>query len=168
MEYATAIQKNPNAELCCWDDNEERGKATAEKLGVPFQPDLQAIWDDPTIEGISVTTATNQHTEVLIAAAKAKKNIFTEKVLTFTNEEAQEVAKAVKESGVKFTVSFPPQDLAHPEGCQGAGGQRQAGADHLHPGAQLPQRQRGSPARRLPGLAAPPISTTPPRPAAAL
>ena len=108
MEYATAIQKNPNAELCClWDDNEERGKATAEKLGVPFQPDLQAIWDDPTIEGISVTTATNQHTEVLIAAAKAKKNIFTEKVLTFTNEEAQEVAKAVKESGVKFTVSFP-------------------------------------------------------------
>ena len=28
-------------------------------------------------------------------------------MLTFTNEEAQEVAKAVKESGVKFTVSFP-------------------------------------------------------------
>ena len=108
MEYATAIQKNPNAELCClWDDNEERGKATAEKLGVPFQPDLQAIWDDPTIEGISVTTATNQHTEVLIAAAKAKKNIFTEKVLTIDPKDAEKVAEAVKASGKVFTISYP-------------------------------------------------------------
>ena len=108
MEYSTAIQNNPKAELCClWDDNEERGKATAEKLGVPFQPDLDAIWNDPTIEGVSVTTATYQHKEILLAAAKAKKNIFTEKVLTFSNEDAQEVAQAIRESGVKFTISFP-------------------------------------------------------------
>ena len=108
MEYSTAILNNPKAELCClWDDNEERGKATAEKLGVPFQPDLDAIWNDPTIEGVSITTATYQHKEVLLAAAAHKKNIFTEKVLTFTNEDAQEVAKAIKDSGVKFTVSFP-------------------------------------------------------------
>ncbi len=108
MEYSTAILNNPKAELCClWDDDQERGKATAEKLGVPFQPDLDAIWNDPTIEGVSITTATYQHPQVLIAAAKSGKNIFTEKVLTFTNEEAEEVAKAVKESGVKFTVSFP-------------------------------------------------------------
>ena len=108
MEYSTAIQNNPKAELCClWDDNEERGKATAEKLGVPFQPDLDTIWNDPTIEGVSVTTATYQHKEILLAAAKAKKNIFTEKVLTFSNEDAQEVAQAIRESGVKFTISFP-------------------------------------------------------------
>ena len=108
MEYSTAILNNPKAELCClWDDNEERGKATAEKLGVPFQPDLDAIRNDPAIEGVSITTATYQHKEVLLAAAAHKKNIFTEKVLTFTNEDAQEVAKAIKDSGVKFTVSFP-------------------------------------------------------------
>ena len=168
MEYATAIQKNPNAELCClWDDNEERGKATAEKLGVPFQPDLQAIWDDPTIEGISVTTATNQHTEVLIAAAKAKKNIFTEKVLTFTNEEAQEVAKAVKESGVKFTVSFPHKTWPTLKAAKelvdsGKLGQiTYARVHNYHNGSVAP-----SPT--APWAGCPPISTTPPRPAAAL
>ena len=108
MEYSTAILENPKAELCClWDDDEARGKATAEKLGVPFQPDLDAIWNDPSIEAVSITTATYQHTDVLIAAAKAKKNIFTEKVLAFTNEDALEIAEAVKEAGIKFTISYP-------------------------------------------------------------
>lgn len=108
MEYATAIQKNPKAELCClWDDDQARGKAVAEKLGVPFQPDLDAIWADPSIEGVQITTATCQHKEVLLAAAKAKKHIFTEKVLAFTNEDAAEIAQAVKDSGVKFTISYP-------------------------------------------------------------
>lgn len=108
QEYAEAIQKNPKAQLCClWDDNQERGKAMAEKLGVPFQPDLDAIWADPTIEGVQVTTATNQHRDILLAAAKAGKHIFTEKVLALTNEDAEEIAQAVRESGVKFTISYP-------------------------------------------------------------
>lgn len=108
MEYATAIQKNPRSELAClWDDDPVRGKETAEKLGVPFQPDLEAIWADPSIDAVQITTATSQHTEVLKAAAKAGKHIFTEKVLAFTNEEAQDIANAVRESGVKFTISYP-------------------------------------------------------------
>lgn len=108
QEYAEAIQKNPKAQLCClWDDNQERGQAMAEKLGVPFQPDLDAIWADPTIEGVQVTTATNQHRDILLAAAKAGKHIFTEKVLALTNEDAEEIAQAVRESGVKFTISYP-------------------------------------------------------------
>ncbi len=108
MEYAQAIQKNPKAQLCClWDDDPARGQETAQKLGIPFQPDLEAIWADPSIEGIQVTTATSQHTSVLLAAAKAKKHIFTEKVLAFSNEEAEEIAAAVRASGVKFTISYP-------------------------------------------------------------
>lgn len=108
MEYAQAIQKNPKATLCClWDDDPVRGQETAGKLGVPFQPDLATIWADPAIDGVQVTTATSQHTQVLIAAAKAGKHIFTEKVLAFTNEEAEEIAAAVRASGVKFTISYP-------------------------------------------------------------
>lgn len=108
MQYATAIKENPLSTLSClWDDDPERGRAAAEKLGVPFQPDLNAILSDPSIQGVSVTTATSQHTEVLKAAAKAGKHIFTEKVLTFTNEEAEDIANTVKESGITFTISYP-------------------------------------------------------------
>lgn len=108
LEYATAIRNNPKAELAClWDDDPARGQDLAQKLGIPFQPDLNAVWTDGTIDGVQVTTATCQHREVLLAAAKAGKHIFTEKVLAFTNEEAQEIAGAVKASGVKFTISYP-------------------------------------------------------------
>lgn len=108
QEYAQAIQKNPLSELCClWDDDPARGQAMAQTLGVPFQPDLDAIWGDSSIQGIQVTTATSQHKQVLLAAAKAGKHIFTEKVLALTNEDAQELAQAIRESGVQFTISYP-------------------------------------------------------------
>lgn len=107
-EYAEAIQENPRAELVClWDDNPQRGKEMAETLGIPFQPDLEAIWTDPSIDAVQVTTATNQHKEVLTAAAKAGKHIFTEKVLTLTTQDALEVAQVIRDSGVKFAISFP-------------------------------------------------------------
>lgn len=108
MEYGEAISHNPKAELAClWDDNEARGKETAEKLGIPFQPESSAIWADPSIDGVQITTATCQHKEVLLAAAKAGKHIFTEKVLAFTKKDAEEIARAVRESGVTFTISYP-------------------------------------------------------------
>lgn len=108
MEYATAIQNNPNAELAClWDDDKERGTAIAEKLAIPFCADLNEIWADTSIDGVQITTATNQHKEVLIAAAKAGKHIFTEKVLAFSNEDAAEIADEITKSGVKFTISYP-------------------------------------------------------------
>lgn len=108
MEYGEAVLQNPGAELVClWDDEEARGKATAEKLGIPFEPDLNKIWENPEIDGVQITTATCQHREVLLAAAAAGKHIFTEKVLAFTMEDAEEIAAAVKSSGVKFTISYP-------------------------------------------------------------
>lgn len=108
MEYSTAIQKNPGSTLVClWDSDPERGRAAAEKLGVPFRADLDEVLADPGIDGVSVTTATSEHPLVLKAAAKAGKHIFTEKVLAFTNSEAQEIAEAVKESGITFTISYP-------------------------------------------------------------
>lgn len=108
QEYATAIQNNPKAELCClWDDNTERGKAMADTLGVPFQPELDAIWADSSIDGVQITTATSQHKEILLAATQAGKHIFTEKVLALTNKDAQEIGDAVKKSGVIFTISYP-------------------------------------------------------------
>ena len=108
MEYATAIQNNPLSQLCClWDDDPVRGQETAGKLGVPFQPSLLAIWEDKSIEAVQITTATSQHVQVITAAARAGKHIFTEKVLAFTNEDAQAIAAAVRESGVTFPISYP-------------------------------------------------------------
>lgn len=108
LEYGEAIAKNPGAELVClWDDEKERGEAMAQRLGIPFEPDLNAIWTNPEIDGVQITTATSQHREVLLAAANAGKHIFTEKVLALSMEDAEEIAVAVRKNGVKFTISYP-------------------------------------------------------------
>ena len=46
-------------------------------------------------EGVIVCSASCDHAEDLVRIANAKKNIFTEKVLTLTDEEAMEMARKV-------------------------------------------------------------------------
>ena len=95
QEYAQAILKKPPgpAGLPVGRRPGPGARPWPQTLGVPFQPDLEAIWADSSIQGIQVTTATNQHKEVLLAAAKASKHIFTEKVLALTNEDAQRLPR---------------------------------------------------------------------------
>lgn len=57
-------------------------------------------------EGVIVCSASCDHTEDIIRAAKAKKHIFTEKVLALSNEECEKIEKAVEENGVDFTISL--------------------------------------------------------------
>ncbi|MCF2652419.1 Gfo/Idh/MocA family protein [Anaeromassilibacillus senegalensis] len=107
-EYTRAILANPQAEAAViWDSDIPRGKAFAEKLGIPFTDDLDGILNDASIDSVVVCSATCDHPELLTKAANAGKNIFTEKVLTIGVEDAEKVAAAVKAAGKVFTISYP-------------------------------------------------------------
>lgn len=107
-EYTRAILANPQAEAAViWDSDIARGKAFAEKLGVPFTDDLDGVLNDASIDSVVVCSATCDHPELLTKAANAGKNIFTEKVLTIGVEDAEKVAAAVKAAGKVFTISYP-------------------------------------------------------------
>ena len=107
-EYTRAILANPQAEAAViWDSDIARGKAFAEKLGVPFTDDLDGILNDASIDSVVVCSATCDHPEMLTKAANEGKNIFTEKVLTIGVEDAEKVAAAVKAAGKVFTISYP-------------------------------------------------------------
>lgn len=58
------------------------------------------------IDGVIVCSASCHHAEDIIACAKAGKNIFTEKVLALTDEECDEIEKALIENGVTLTISL--------------------------------------------------------------
>jgi predicted dehydrogenase len=106
--YAEEVRKNPDAELVAvWDEDPVRGKIEAEKRGVPFYADLDAVLALESVQGVVVDAPTNLHPMVMIAAASAGKHIFTEKALTITIKEADEVVAAVKQAGVKFMISLP-------------------------------------------------------------
>lgn len=90
-----------------WDDDLNRGAAAAEKLNIDFESSYDKLIERDDVEGIVIASATNQHKELIIKAAKKGIHVFTEKVLCFTKEEADEIKKVVNESKIKFCISFP-------------------------------------------------------------
>ena len=105
--YAKELSETENVKVVAvYDENQSLADSWAKELGCEAKS-LEAILADETIHGIALCTATNEHTAILVRACEAKKAIFTEKVLTLSNEDALRVAKAVKENGVRFTISFP-------------------------------------------------------------
>lgn len=107
-EYAEAVKCNPNAEIVAvWDENAERGKKWAEKLGCRYFGDYGMMLRKGNIDAIVVASPTSLHPSLMLKAAKAGKHIFTEKALTVKLNDSKKIAAAVKENQVKFTVSFP-------------------------------------------------------------
>lgn len=106
--YADAVKNNSNCRITAlWDNDCENGKKQAEKYGCDFVSDYDQLLARPDVDAVMVCTSTDLHHSVIKKAALAKKHIFTEKVLCFTEAQARDVAQAVDESGVKFCISFP-------------------------------------------------------------
>ncbi|MEK3888112.1 Gfo/Idh/MocA family protein [Bacillus sp. FSL K6-3431] len=107
-DYARGAKANDQISIeLVWDEDAERGKQWADELGVPFEQELESVLANPEIDAVIVTTPTNLHTEVMVAAANHKKHIFTEKVLAFSTEACEQIYQAVEEQGVKLMVSLP-------------------------------------------------------------
>lgn len=107
-DYAREVKENEHlAVQLVWDEEEERGRKWAEELGVPFEADFQAVLDNPEVDAVVVTTPTSLHKDVIIAAAKHKKHIFTEKILAFTVGECEAIYETVKANHVHLMVSLP-------------------------------------------------------------
>lgn len=106
--YAEYIQKQPDAELTAiWDDDAERGKMWAEKLGIAYESDLDALLARDDVDAVLCDAPTSDHCKLLVRCAEAGKHIFTEKALAPTVAECEKVADAVRKAGVKFCISFP-------------------------------------------------------------
>ncbi|QHT60414.1 Gfo/Idh/MocA family oxidoreductase [Paenibacillus lycopersici] len=107
-DYTKQVQENPNSEIVAvWDELADRGQEAAAKLGVPFIANLDELLARTDIDAVVVDTPTNIHRDVMVKAARAGKHIFTEKVIAPTLREVNEIIAAVREAGVKLTVSLP-------------------------------------------------------------
>lgn len=107
-DYAGQIKGDSRCRVTAlWDPDETAGRAAAEKYGCEFVSDYGELLKRSDVDAVMVCTSTDLHKDIIIKAARAKKHIFTEKVLCFNKADADEVAKEIKESGVKFQISFP-------------------------------------------------------------
>src|SRR5699024_4542247 len=111
-EYGRAALDHPDTELVAvWDDDEERGRGLASQLGVEHTPDLEALLAREDLDGVTVTSATTAHRDLLGQVIAAGKHIFTEKLLAPTVAECDELISAAEQAGIALTASLPR--LAH-------------------------------------------------------
>ncbi|MGH2559788.1 MAG: Gfo/Idh/MocA family oxidoreductase [Thermomicrobiales bacterium] len=85
----------------------ETARAVAEALDVPrWYTTAAELAADPDVEAVVIASADPAHGEGIIAAATHKKDVFCEKPITTTLEEADRALAAVAEAGVRLQIGF--------------------------------------------------------------
>ncbi len=106
--YAKSLAEMPEVKITAvWDEDPARGESWAKGLKAPFERDLAAVFARNDVDAVVINAPTNRHAEIMIAAARAGKHIFTEKVMALTIDECNQVSEAVKQANVRFCISFP-------------------------------------------------------------
>ncbi|MDR2096588.1 MAG: Gfo/Idh/MocA family oxidoreductase [Treponema sp.] len=106
--YVEELRESRMAEVrAIWDENPERGRAMAAEWKIDFEPDYDKFIARDDFSAVICNAPTTMHGELLLKAAAAKKNIFTEKLLATTTAEAEKIADAIIKAKLIFTISLP-------------------------------------------------------------
>lgn len=107
-DYSKQVNEHSATQLvAAWDELPERGRREAKARGLVWYESLNELLANPEIDAVVVNAPTNIHRDVMVAAAKAGKHIFTEKVIAPTLHQAHEIVAAIEYNKVKLTVSLP-------------------------------------------------------------
>lgn len=105
--YAKQVREYGAQITVVWDEIPARGRDWARALGTDFEPDLAKLLARDDVDAVVVDAPTTMHRDVMVAAARARKHIFTEKAMAPTVKECLEIAEAVRQAEVKFLISMP-------------------------------------------------------------
>jgi predicted dehydrogenase/threonine dehydrogenase-like Zn-dependent dehydrogenase len=85
----------------------ETASESAKRFGAEYcTTDAEEVFADSEVDVVVIATRHDLHAPLATAAAKAGKDIFLEKPMGITRRECRELAEAVSEAGVHFTVGF--------------------------------------------------------------
>jgi len=88
------------------DPNIENAKTAAEELNAQYFENFDEALNKFEFEAVIIGAPTFAHAEAVIEAAEAGKHIFTEKPLSITVEEAEEIERTVERNNVKLQIGF--------------------------------------------------------------
>jgi predicted dehydrogenase len=100
------LEKTDSKITAIWDEDIERGTKYADQFGVKYYQDYEELLSDKTIDGVVITSATSEHTHLIIKALHAGKKVFSEKVLALTTDECLAIKEALDEKGEDITLSL--------------------------------------------------------------
>lgn len=102
------VQKIESADvIAICDPRYEETKAWADSVGIRnVVADPLDIINNPDVEAVVICSPTNTHADLIIASAKAKKDIFCEKPIDMDLEKTQKALEVVEKEGVKLQIGF--------------------------------------------------------------
>lgn len=92
--------------VAAYDADPVRGRSVCESVGMRYAPNVEDVLDDPDIQAVMIGSETCRHAELCVAAAQAGKHILLQKPMALTLEDCDRIAKAVRRSGIHFSMAF--------------------------------------------------------------
>lgn len=87
-----------------YDATPETAERTAKQYGTKAYASLEALYADPSVDAVCITTPSFLHAEQALAAVNAGKHVLIEKPMALTLEGCDAVIRAAKQKGVKVSV----------------------------------------------------------------
>ena len=107
VSYSTALRQIEGADLAAiYDDDPMQGQHYAEQFGVPFYRNLDEFLRREDIQGVIVCSPTNQHRELVCAAAQARKHVLCEKPIATSLADAHRMIETCHSAGVLLQIPF--------------------------------------------------------------
>jgi len=105
-KHIEAINQIDNAKLIAvCDIAEDRAKAVADSLKIPYYTDYKEMLDkEKDIDVVNILTPSGTHAKITIDIAKYKKHIIVEKPMALRLEDADEMIKVCDENNIKLFV----------------------------------------------------------------
>ncbi len=103
--HAEAIMNIKDASIVAvYDYSFEFATGFAEKYGCKAYETLEELLADGNIDIVNICTPSGLHSQQVVAAANAKKNIIVEKPMAITQRQMEDAIAAVEANGVKLEV----------------------------------------------------------------
>jgi predicted dehydrogenase len=90
--------------VAAWDEDSERGAQQAERYGMEFVRELDALL--ARVDAVIVASETNRHADHCVDAADAGKAILLQKPMATTLADCDRIINAVERNGVDFQMAF--------------------------------------------------------------
>lgn len=104
-ERARAMASSPLVDFAaCYSPIETERQECAREFGIFAAPNEAAIWEDPSIDGVVLSTPNQVHLPQIRAAAESGKHVFVEKPLAPNVAEAREIVELCTAAGINLMV----------------------------------------------------------------
>lgn len=105
--HAVAYQRSQWAELTAVSSrNQEHVGQMAEKYGAKGYTDYRELLRSPDVEAVSISVPPGAQKEIAVDAMRAGKHVLLEKPIAITMEDAMEIARTARETGVVAMVGY--------------------------------------------------------------